>query len=64
MAVGNRHIFINLNDNLLCGFDNAPHIGYLRSEIEVAVTVHRRYLKERNVDFVLVIIPIIWQLIE
>ena len=52
-----RHVFIDLYDNFLRALDDAPHVSDLRSQIEIAMAVHRSHLKHRDVDFIIVVYP-------
>ena len=57
ISVGNRHLFVNLNYYFLCRLDYTPHVGNLRTQIEVAVLVHRRNLKHGDVYLAVVVYP-------
>src|SRR5699024_10823521 len=57
-------IFIYFNDYLLRRLYDSPHIGHLRSQVEISVLVHGSYLEHGNIDIIIVIYPQERQLAE
>ena len=57
-----RHIFIYFNDDLLRIFTDSHHMGSVRSEIEIAVLIHRSYLEHCNIVFAVQIVVVTWKL--
>ena len=64
MPVGDGHVFVDLHHDLLCGADDAPHVGDLGTQVEVAEFVHGCYLEERDIQFVVVARPVFRQFPE
>ena len=62
IPVSDGHVFVNFDDTHLGGFNDAPHVGDLRADIEISVLIHRGNLEIRDVHPVVVIDPKLRQL--
>ena len=57
ISVGYRHIFVYFYDYLFSRFYDSPHIGYLRSQVEVSVFIHRSDLEHSDVYVIVIVGP-------
>ena len=64
ISVSDGHVLVYFNDTHLGGFQNAPHVGDLRSDVEVSVFVHRSDLEESDVQSAVIVLPVNRQFIE